>query len=302
MTEYLIGTGGWAYFPRNPTLKAYSKAFNFVEVNSTFYKIPDARTVERWRRTVPLDFTFTVRCHQTLTHRIGLIPVDEAYAVFSQMIGLCRMLNAPFLHLETPERYAFDDEEVEVVRDFFSTVDFKGIRLAWETRSSLTGKMVNLMRDFNIVHSTDLSRQQPAYPSDTIYSRLFGKGKHNIYQFTDDELVELDQRTLKADVKTVIASFHGIRMNSDALRFKMYKTNRSFPAATGFIGIESARSVLREDARFPSSKEELIEDQGWKVIDLTPDTRVHLSEWLRRIPEKTYRNLEAVIQALEAHS
>lgn len=299
MTKYLIGTGGWAYFPLKPTLKAYSKVFNFVEVNSTFYRIPDIRTVQRWRNSVPADFTFTVRCHQSLTHEIGLIPVDDAYDVFSQMISLCRILNAPFLHLETPERYVFDDKEVKVTRDFFSTVDFKGTSLAWEIRSSLTDKVVNLMRDFNIVHSTDLSREQPALASNSLYTRLFGKGTHNIYQFTDDELTEIDQKILKAEAKTAIASFHGIRMNSDALRFKKYKETGSFPVAKRF-GIASAQTVLTEDARFPSSKEELIEDQGWKVVDLTGSKRIHLSEWLAKIPEKTYSNLEEVVKELEA--
>jgi uncharacterized protein YecE (DUF72 family) len=48
MINYLVGTGGWAYFqvPGKPSLKAYSEVFNFVEVNSTFYEYPSQRTVE----------------------------------------------------------------------------------------------------------------------------------------------------------------------------------------------------------------------------------------------------------------
>jgi uncharacterized protein YecE (DUF72 family) len=63
LTDYLIGTGGWAYFnvPGKPSLKAYSEVFNFVEVNYTFYEYPDTLMVEQWRRTVPDDFTFSVR-------------------------------------------------------------------------------------------------------------------------------------------------------------------------------------------------------------------------------------------------
>ena len=78
MVEYLVGTGGWAYFnvPGKQPLKAYSEVFNFVEVNYTFYEYPDVRRVERWRRAVPEDFTFSVRCNQDLTHTIGLKPVD----------------------------------------------------------------------------------------------------------------------------------------------------------------------------------------------------------------------------------
>jgi uncharacterized protein YecE (DUF72 family) len=302
VTKYLIGTGGWAYFkvPGESPLRAYSRIFNFVEVNYTFYKYPDTRMVEHWRRIVPADFTFAVRCHQDLTHRVGLKPVGEAYAVFSQMIGVCRVLEAPFLHLETPARCTFDEQSVKEVKEFFSTVNLKGVRLAWEVRGKMTNGIVNLMEDFGIVHSVDLSKELPAIKSDVVYTRLFGKGKHNIYQFTDEELEEIDGKILKSEAKVLIATFHGLRMNTDAARFKMFKEKGVFLPVTSFAGVDSARAVLSEDARFPSTKAELIEHQGWKVIDLKTDKRIHLSELLSKLPEKTYHSVEEVVQALEA--
>lgn len=70
LTDYLIGTGGWAYFkmPGLRSLVAYSRLFNFAEVNSTFYQVPNLKTVESWRRMVPPEFEFTVRCNKTVTH------------------------------------------------------------------------------------------------------------------------------------------------------------------------------------------------------------------------------------------
>lgn len=302
MTEYHVGTGGWAYFkvPGKPSLKAYSKIFSFVEVNNTFYDYPDTRMVERWRRNVPDDFTFTVRCHQDLTHRIGLKPDDHAYGVFGKMIGICRILDAPFLHLLTPASYILDSEDIRHARDFFSTINLKGVRLAWEVRSPLTSELLNLFRDFQIVHSVDLSREEPAYKVDVIYSRVFGKGKHNIYQFTDEELVEIDQKILKAESKRVLVSFHGIRMSRDAARFKKYKETGKFIPVTSYTGKESAITVLQEDAKFPSTRAELVNHQGWKVIDLTAEKRVHLSDLLVKLPEKTYTNVQEVVEELEA--
>jgi hypothetical protein len=90
-------------------------------------------------------------------------------------------------------------------------------------------------------------------------------------------------------------------MIKDSFRLKEYKQTGIFPPVTEFIGVESARSVLSEDAEFPSSKARLIEHQGWKVIDLAADKRIHLSELLEKIPEKTYNNIEEVIQSLEVH-
>jgi uncharacterized protein YecE (DUF72 family) len=295
LTAYLVGTGSWAYFkvPKKPSLKAYSEVFNFVEVNYTFYEYPDTRMVEQWRRTVPEDFTFAVRCHQDLTHRIGLKPVDEAYYVLGRMVSYCGILDAPFLVLETPARYVMNQEAVDRARDFLSSANLRSVRLVWEVRAPATAAVVDLMRDFNAVQCVDLSRETPSVESDIIYSRLFGKGKHNIWQFTDEEIESISPRI-------AALSYHGVRMNSDAARYMRYKETGKFVPVTSFTGVDSARAVLAEDAQFPMSKPELVEKQGWKVVDLNVDKRIHLSELLAKIPEKTYNDIDEVAEALEA--
>ncbi len=42
----------------------YAQHFEMVEVNSTFYSVPDTRTVQRWCATTPNDFIFDVKLHQ----------------------------------------------------------------------------------------------------------------------------------------------------------------------------------------------------------------------------------------------
>jgi uncharacterized protein YecE (DUF72 family) len=174
---------------------------------------------------VPINFTFAVKCHQDLTHRIGLRPVEEACEVFAKMKTYCRILNAPFLVLETPKSYTMD-LALPDAKAFFSSINSKGIRLVWEIRAPITPKAVNMMQDFNIVHSLDLSKEKPAYASDVVYSRLFGKGQMNLYQFTDEELVDVNKKVLEglaSGAKTVALSYHGARMYSDAARFMNYK-------------------------------------------------------------------------------
>jgi uncharacterized protein YecE (DUF72 family) len=301
LPDFLVGIGGWAYFPstNKPSLKLYSEVFNFVEVNQTFYEYPKMETVERWRKTVPKDFTFAVRCHQVLTHRLGFEPIDEAYYVLGQMVAYCGILNAPFLVLETPHKCAITKEVANGARDLFSSWDLQGIRLVWEIRAPLTQAAIDLMQDFGMVHCVDLSWQVPAVKSDVVYSRLFGKGTHNVYQFTDSELVEIDRKAEESNSKVVALSYHGLIMGTDALRFRQYKMTGNFLPVTAYTGLDSARAVLSEDAVFPSSKRSLISDQGWKVIDLTADKRVHLSDVLSKIPDETYTSLDGVIRALE---
>jgi hypothetical protein len=227
-----------------------------------------------------------------------LKPVDEAYYVLSRMVAYCEVLDAPFLVMETPATYVLGQEEVDRARDLFVSANLRGIRLVWEVRAPITPALINLMQDFNIVHCVDLSNGKPGFDSDVVYGRLFGKGKHNLYQFTDEELVEIDKNA-QSSHRIVAMSYHGARMHTDAARFMQYKKTGKFMPVTSFTGVDSARAVLSEDAVFPSSKAELIEHQGWKVVDATADKRVHLSDILSDIPEKTYNDVDEVARELK---
>jgi uncharacterized protein YecE (DUF72 family) len=297
LIDYLVGTGGWSYFnvPGKPHLKTYSKIFNFVEVNFTFYEYPSIQIVERWRRTVPKDFTFSVRCHQDLTHKIGLKPVEEAYDVFYKAKTYANILQTPYVVLETPIGYTINSD----ARGFLSTLNLKGIQLVWEYRAPSTPEVTNLMRDFNIVQCVDLSKQKPSFNLDVTYSRLFGKGQHNIYQFTNDELSEIQHQAEETTSKQVILAYHGARMNSDALRFQQHLKTGKYLPVTSTTGADSTKEVLVQDATFPSSKSKLIKNYGWKVIDVKQNQTAHLSDFLSLIPDKVYRDINEVVQELE---
>jgi hypothetical protein len=77
------------------------------------------------------------------------------------------------------------------------------------------------------------------------------------------------------------------------------RTGKFLPV-TSYFGVASAKAVLAEDARFPTSKAQLVADQGWKVIDLTQDKRLHLADVLGMLPEKTYRSINDVAVELKA--
>jgi uncharacterized protein YecE (DUF72 family) len=86
----VVGTSSWAdpgfvaewYPPGLPArerLPYYAERFDAVEVNSTFYAVPDRSTVERWAAVTPERFRFDVKLHRLLSrHSAGLdsLPQD----------------------------------------------------------------------------------------------------------------------------------------------------------------------------------------------------------------------------------
>jgi uncharacterized protein YecE (DUF72 family) len=78
-----VGTSGWSYPPRSGSgtwtgvfyplrktdeLQFYSRYFNTVEINSTFYRPCAPSTAAGWAQRTPSDFEFTVKAWQQFTH------------------------------------------------------------------------------------------------------------------------------------------------------------------------------------------------------------------------------------------
>jgi uncharacterized protein YecE (DUF72 family) len=74
----LVGTSSWAdpgfvkewYPPKLPArerLPWYAQRFEFVELNSSFYAVPDRNTVHNWVEVTPPGFTFDVKAHRALS-------------------------------------------------------------------------------------------------------------------------------------------------------------------------------------------------------------------------------------------
>ena len=73
--KILVGTASWSdpgfverwypkKLPAGDRLPWYAQHFELVEVNSTFYSVPEPRMVERWCAATPNGFTFDVKLHQ----------------------------------------------------------------------------------------------------------------------------------------------------------------------------------------------------------------------------------------------
>jgi uncharacterized protein YecE (DUF72 family) len=59
-------------FQKSSRLTYYSSFFNSIEINSSFYKIPMERTIEKWAASVPENFRFTFKLFKEITHCKGL--------------------------------------------------------------------------------------------------------------------------------------------------------------------------------------------------------------------------------------
>lgn len=301
MAQALVGAGGWGYFAGG--LPAYARAFDFVEVNATFYRHVSETTARRWRSSAPPRFTFAVKAHRDLTHRGPLRASPAARAAFVRSLRTATLLRAPFLILETPASLPLGEPEAKALRDLAALASGEA-RMGLEARAHAAGPLpaplARTMEDLGILDVVDLSRSAPRIEADAVYTRIFGKGEFNAYQLDDEEMREVDRAG--QDAKTVAYAFHGVRMYKDAARFLTFRRTGSFPPATGSVGLDSLAEVLAPDARFPSTRADLRRVHGWKVVDVDPHRRAHADVFLAELPEATFEDLDGVIRALAPHA
>lgn len=110
MTLY-AGTSGWQYrhwkdsfypsdLPQKQWLSYYSERFPTVEVNNTFYRLPERKTFESWRDATREDFLMTVKASRFLTHNKRLKdPEQPVRKLLEAAGGLERKLGPILLQL-----------------------------------------------------------------------------------------------------------------------------------------------------------------------------------------------------------
>lgn len=96
-----IGTSGWQYrdwrgvlypqgVPQRRWLSAYASAFQTVEVNSTFYGLPQPHTFAGWAEQTPADFRMACKLSRYLTHVVRLrdpAPAVHAFIAAARHLG-----------------------------------------------------------------------------------------------------------------------------------------------------------------------------------------------------------------------
>jgi uncharacterized protein YecE (DUF72 family) len=138
---YYLGCPGWGLkswvgrlFPAGTRatefLERYAEVFNTVEGNTTFYALPAAETVARWRDQVPDDFRFCFKFPREISHDKLLIDCGAEVAIFLNRVApLGDKLGTLFLQL--PPR--FDGSQLPRLRAFLERLP-RSLRYAVELR------------------------------------------------------------------------------------------------------------------------------------------------------------------------
>lgn len=120
-----VGTSGYSYkewkgyfypedLPATKMLAFYSERFDTVEINNTFYRMPEAKMLEKWTTQVPDGFTFVLKAPQRITHQKRLTDTGddvrtlfEAAESMGPKLGPVLFQLPPFSRKDAPKLRAF---------------------------------------------------------------------------------------------------------------------------------------------------------------------------------------------------
>lgn len=226
MVDWFLGTIGFTYpewrgsfypsgLPSNQSLNYYSRVFNAVEINTTFYGAQPPEQLQRWSAMTPDDFRFCLKAPKRVTHELRLKNAGaEMRAFVTASLHLGDKFGAVLLQL--PPSYTSDEKAGleaflrELPEGPCYTVEFR--HASWYTDE--TG---DLLRRFGVGWAATDYEELPVEITPTasfLYVRWIGR--HNILPHPGHEVVDRTERlqawverirSYTEDVQTVFGFF-----------------------------------------------------------------------------------------------
>jgi uncharacterized protein YecE (DUF72 family) len=127
-----VGTSGWSYphwghgiyypqgLPQSEWLRFYAEIFPAVEINNTFYHLPEERIFANWRDSTPAEFRFAVKASRFITHMKKLAEPEVHVARFLEHAAALREKLSVVL-FQLPSFWKFNQDRVEAFASFLSS-------------------------------------------------------------------------------------------------------------------------------------------------------------------------------------
>ena len=198
----IVGTSGYSYkewkgtfypsdLPAAKMLPFYAQHFGSVEINNTFYRMPDAKTIEKWASEVPDGFRFVLKAPQRITHHKKLAGVEDEVRYFLEVASLLGPKLGPLLFQLPP----FLRKDAETLRGFLSLIPHNW-RVALEVRhdSWCDDEVYAILRDHDVQLCLSDTDEVTDLESLIVKTASWGYFRLRRTEYSDEELAAWARR------------------------------------------------------------------------------------------------------------
>lgn len=199
MSKLQIGTSGWVYkhwmdifypqhLPSDEQLSFYSQHFSTVEINFSFYRLPERAVFENWREQTPSNFLFAVKGSRYLTHMKKLKdPIEPLSRLMGRASGLQEKLG-PIL-FQFPHTWHINLERLQPFLELLQTYPKQQFTVEFRHSSWLVPQVYKLLESANVALCLPVSPKVPLdirLTTSWTYIRMHS-GQWNV-GYSDEEL------------------------------------------------------------------------------------------------------------------
>jgi uncharacterized protein YecE (DUF72 family) len=212
MADVRIGCSGFLYdhwrgpfypedLPRNRWLDYYCKYFSTVELNVTFYRLPERETFAKWYLSTPENFVFSLKGSRFITHVKKMKDCEEPIEAFFSRASVLKEKLGVILW-QMPPTFNLD---LERFKEFLDALRPHGVRNTFEFRNKtwINKKIFTLLEkenvSFCIADHPDFLKDLPV-TADFIYIRRHGESGGYATSYSTESLKE-DAKFIKANLK-----------------------------------------------------------------------------------------------------
>lgn len=214
-----FGTSGWYYedwigefYPeeisKREWLGFYSKDFDTVEVNASFYRVPFENMVKGWRDRTPDDFIFSFKGNRLITHRKRLKDVGEDIVRFMDRVSMVGDKLGPILW-QFPPGLKRNDELLEgFISQFPSENQYV---IEFRNKSWFDKEVYSLLEEYRVSLCVISGPRLPEImeiTADFSYIRWHGKEHWFNWDYSEEELRVWADRIKEMDVKDLYGYFN----------------------------------------------------------------------------------------------
>jgi uncharacterized protein YecE (DUF72 family) len=198
--KWHIGCSGFSYkewkglfypdkLPQSKWLAYYCEHFNTLELNNTFYRFPQLKTMEDWYKKTPDNFSFTVKAPRIITHYKQLVGTEDLVLEFYTVCkeGLKDKLG-PLL-FQFPPKFIYTEENLQKIVTSFDTSFINVVE--FRHNSWWNEEVYTQLKKKNIIFC---GVSHPSLPNDVIinntniYYRLHGVPKLFLSKYSEETL------------------------------------------------------------------------------------------------------------------
>ncbi len=167
-TKVKVGCSGWSYkdwagpfyskdLPAKDYLRFYSRVFDCVEIDSSFYRIPSPFMIEQWKRATPDGFVFSPKLSKKITHESKLENFESTLTYFYGVVGKLGFKLGPIVAQLPPSVKA--EKHMSVMKKFVEFLNPKYKHsIEFRHKSWFTPEVYRLLEEHNVAMTWSLNQ------------------------------------------------------------------------------------------------------------------------------------------------